>query len=113
MRVHDLRHSFATMATSIGEDIRTIKDVLGHTTITTTEIYAHTTNSAARKTANNVAAAILGNDKPAPAPDTTPPTAPAVAPVAIPVANIGIGNIPANDHAGPYTLRVLPEAARA
>ena len=60
MRVHDLRHSFATMATSIGEDIRTLKDVLGHTKITTTEIYAHTTNNAARRVANNTATAILG-----------------------------------------------------
>lgn len=60
MRIHDLRHSFATMATAIGEDIRTLKDVLGHTKITTTEIYAHTNSSAARRTANNVADAIVG-----------------------------------------------------
>jgi len=59
MRIHDLRHSFATMATSIGEDIRTLKDVLGHTKITTTEIYAHTTSSAARRVANNTANAIM------------------------------------------------------
>ena len=60
MLVHDLRHSFATMATTIGEDIRALKDVLGHTKITTTEIYAHTTNAKAKKTANNIANAILG-----------------------------------------------------
>ncbi len=59
MRIHDLRHSFATMATTIGEDIRTLKDVLGHTTINTTEIYAHVSNSAARKVANNTANAII------------------------------------------------------
>ncbi len=62
MRIHDLRHSFATMATSIGEDIRTLKDVLGHTKITTTEIYAHTNSNAARRTANNVADAIVGGN---------------------------------------------------
>lgn len=60
MRVHDLRHSFATLATGIGEDIRILKDVLGHTKITTTEIYAHTSNVTARRTANNVANAIVG-----------------------------------------------------
>lgn len=60
MRVHDLRHSFASLATGIGEDIRVLKDVLGHTKITTTEIYAHTSNAAARKTANNVSSAIVG-----------------------------------------------------
>jgi len=65
MRIHDLRHSFATMATSIGEDIRTLKDVLGHTKITTTEIYAHTTGKAARQVANNTADAIMGTHIPA------------------------------------------------
>lgn len=60
MRIHDLRHSFASIATNMGEDIRTLKDVLGHTKITTTEIYTHTTNLAAKKVANNVAMAIAG-----------------------------------------------------
>lgn len=59
MRIHDLRHSFASMATNIGEDIRMLKDVLGHTKITTTEIYAHTDNQKLRQTATNTAAAIL------------------------------------------------------
>lgn len=60
MRIHDLRHSFATLATSMGEDIRILKDVLGHTKITTTEIYAHASSFAARRTANNVASKITG-----------------------------------------------------
>lgn len=59
MRIHDLRHSFATMATTIGEDINVVKDVLGHTNISTTKIYAHTTGDKARRTANNVANAIV------------------------------------------------------
>jgi len=58
MRVHDLRHSFASIGITTGEDIRIMKDVLGHTKISTTEMYTHTTNSAARRTANNVAKAI-------------------------------------------------------
>ena len=57
---HTLRHSFATLATSMGEDIRILKDVLGHTKITTTEIYAHASSVAARRTANNVASKITG-----------------------------------------------------
>jgi site-specific recombinase XerD len=64
MRIHDLRHSFATMATAIGEDIRTLKDVLGHTKITTTEIYAHTNAAAARRVATNTANAIVGTTAP-------------------------------------------------
>lgn len=59
-RIHDLRHSFATLATSMGEDIRILKDVLGHTKITTTEIYAHASSNAARRTANNIASMITG-----------------------------------------------------
>lgn len=60
MRSRDLRHSFATMACALGEDIRTLKDVLGHTKITTTEIYTHTSDKAARKTTGNVSTAIMG-----------------------------------------------------
>ncbi len=63
MRIHDLRHSFASMAAAIGEDIRRVKDVLGHTKITTTEIYSHTQTTQVRQTATNTAAAILGVKK--------------------------------------------------
>jgi site-specific recombinase XerD len=44
----------------MGENLNHIKDVLGHTRITTTEIYAHTSGDGAKMTANNVADAILG-----------------------------------------------------
>lgn len=59
MRVHDLRHSFATMATAMGENIHSIKEVLGHKYTTTTEIYAHMGNEQKINTANNVASKIL------------------------------------------------------
>lgn len=58
MRVHDLRHSFATMATAMGENIHSIKEVLGHKYTTTTEIYAHVGNEQKINTANNVASKI-------------------------------------------------------
>ena len=60
MRIHDLRHSFATLATEMGEDIRAISKVLGHSNTTTTEIYAHMANTRKITTANNVAMAIAG-----------------------------------------------------
>lgn len=30
MRVHDLRHNFATLALDIGVDIKTVQETLGH-----------------------------------------------------------------------------------
>lgn len=42
---HKLRHSFASTMMRNGADITTVRDILGHSTVKTTEIYAKTSNA--------------------------------------------------------------------
>ncbi len=51
---HCFRHSFATLLLQRGVDLFTIKAMLGHTRVTTTEVYSHIVGDSKRKAADAV-----------------------------------------------------------
>jgi integrase len=54
VRMHDLRHTFASIAVADGVSLFLVGKALGHTQVRTTERYAHLSDSPIRKVANQV-----------------------------------------------------------
>ena len=60
LRLHDTRHSYASMALSSGETIRTVGRLLGHDNPATTLKYAHLSDTAVRETVEALAPLLSG-----------------------------------------------------
>ena len=58
VRIHDLRHSFASRALTLGESLYTIGKLLGHATVTTTARYTHLMLKAEKEAASRVGGSI-------------------------------------------------------
>jgi integrase len=67
VRIHDLRHSYASGALALGEGLPMIGKLLGHTQVQTTARYAHLANdpvkTAGSKVSDMIGTAMLGEPK--------------------------------------------------
>ena len=61
VRIHDLRHSYASRALALGESLTMIGTLLGHTQIRTTARYAHLARDSIQTAAARITGSIGGN----------------------------------------------------
>ena len=61
VRMHDLRHSFASRALALGETLPVIGKLLGHSDIETTARYAHLAQDSIHETAERIAESIAAD----------------------------------------------------
>jgi integrase len=55
LRIHDLRHSFASFAVNAGVTLYEVQELLGHSTAQMTQRYAHLADSGMRRASQAVA----------------------------------------------------------
>lgn len=58
VRIHDLRHSFASLLVNAGRTLYEVQHILGHTQVKTTQRYAHLSQSTLRDAANEATRAV-------------------------------------------------------
>jgi integrase len=72
VRLHDLRHSFASDALMGGVPLAIVGEMLGHRQVSTTKRYAHLASSVVREAAEHTAGRIVAANTAGPAPTTAP-----------------------------------------
>jgi len=60
LRLHDLRHSFASVPAASGESLLVVRSLLGHKNVATTERYAHLGDDPVKRAADRTATSISG-----------------------------------------------------
>lgn len=58
LRIHDLRHSFASLAVNSGATLYEVQSLLGHSSAQMTQRYAHLADSGLRRASQAVADAV-------------------------------------------------------
>jgi integrase len=61
VRLHDLRHTFASVAVAAGQGLPMIGKLLGHSQVQTTSRYAHLAGDPLRAAANDVSGAVANS----------------------------------------------------
>ena len=61
VRIHDIRHSFASRALALGEGLPIIGRLLGHRRVETTARYAHLAHDSVRESAERIASSIAAD----------------------------------------------------
>ena len=70
LRIHDIRHAYASRALALGESLPMIGRLLGHSQVETTARYAHLARDAERESADRIAESIAADILPGrPVPD--------------------------------------------
>jgi site-specific recombinase XerD len=60
VRIHDLRHTFASLLINSGRTLYEVQQILGHTQVKTTQRYAHLSQETLLAAANSATQALEG-----------------------------------------------------
>ena len=63
VRIHDLRHNFASILINSGRSLYEVQKLLGHTNISTTQRYAHLEQSTLKDAVNTVPRRVYAGEK--------------------------------------------------